>query len=69
MADALEDHRATVCNRGRTISNLRFVDNTDGPAGSELELANVVERLDKTSGNRSKLQLFGSHSHSRRIHA
>ena len=33
----------------RTISNLRFTDDIDGLAGSELELANLVECLDKTS--------------------
>ena len=49
MADALEDHKSTGSIGGRTISNLRFADDIDGLAGSELELANVVERLDKTS--------------------
>ena len=49
MADALEDHKSTVSTGGRTISNLRFADDIDGLAGSELELANLVERLDKTS--------------------
>ena len=49
MADALKDHKSTVSNGGRTISNLRFADDIDGLAGSELELANLVERLDKTS--------------------
>ena len=49
MADALEDHKSTVSIGGRTISNLRFADDIDGLAGSELELANLVERLDKTS--------------------
>ena len=49
MADSLEDHKSTVSIGGRTIANLRFVDDIDGLAGSELELANLVERLDKTS--------------------
>ena len=49
MADALEDHISTVSIGGRTISNLRFADDIDGLAGSELELANLVERLDETS--------------------
>ena len=49
VADALEDHKSTVSIGGRTISNLRFADDRDGLAGSELELANLVERLDKTS--------------------
>ena len=49
MADALEDHKSTVSIGGRTISNLRFADDIDGLAGSEFDLANLVERLDKTS--------------------
>ena len=49
MADALADHKSTVSIGGRTISNLRFPDDIDGLAGSELELSNLVERLDKTS--------------------
>ena len=36
MADALEDHQSTVSIGGRTISNLRFADDIDGLAGSEL---------------------------------
>ena len=36
MADALEDHKSTVSIGGRTISNLRFADDIDGQAGSEL---------------------------------
>ena len=34
---------------GRTITNLRFVDDIDGLAGEEEELAKLVERLDKGS--------------------
>ena len=49
MADAPGDHKSTVSIGGRTISNLRFADDIDGLAGSELEFANLVERLDKTS--------------------
>ena len=49
MAGALEDHKSTVSIGGRTISNLRFADDIDGLTGSELQLANLVERLDKTS--------------------
>ena len=49
MADALEDHKSTFSIGGRIISNLRFADDIVGLAGSELELANLVERLDKTS--------------------
>ena len=49
MADALEDHKSTVSISGRTISILRFADDIDGLAGSELQLANLVEHLDETS--------------------
>ena len=49
MTDALEDHEGTVSIGGRTITNLRFVDDIDGLAGEEEELANSVERLDKAS--------------------
>ena len=49
MTDALEDHAGTVSIGGRTITNLRFADDLDGLAGTETELANLVERLDKTS--------------------
>ena len=49
MADAIGDHKSTVSIGGRTNSNLRFADDIDGQTGSELELANLVERLDETS--------------------
>ena len=49
MADALEDHKSTFSIGGRTISILRFTDDIDGLAGSELELDNLGERLDETS--------------------
>ena len=49
MADALEDPKSAVSTGCRTISNLRFADDIDGLAGSELELANLVELLDQTS--------------------
>ena len=49
MTDALEDHARTVSIGGRTITNLRFADDKDGLAGTETELTNLVERLDKTS--------------------
>ena len=47
--DAFQDHEGTVSIRGRTITNLRFADDIDGLAGDEEELANLVERLDKSS--------------------
>ena len=49
MTDALEDHEGTVSIGGRTITNLCFVDDIDGLAGDEEELANLVEHLDKAS--------------------
>ena len=48
MTDALEDHEGTVSTGSRTITNLRFADDSDGLTGEE-ELANLLERLDKAS--------------------
>ena len=49
ITDALEDNAGIVSIGGRTITNLCFADDIDGLAGTETELANLVERLDKTS--------------------
>ena len=49
MSDVLEEHERTVSIAGRTITNLRFADDIDGLAGSEKELAQLVERTDQTS--------------------
>ena len=49
MTNALEEHEGTVSIGGRTITNLRFADDTDGLAEEEEELVNLVERLDKAS--------------------
>ena len=49
MTDALEDHQGAVSIGGRTITNLRFVDDIDGLAGKEEELASLVDHVDKTS--------------------
>ena len=38
----LEDHEGTVSIGGRTITNLRFADDTDGSAGEEEELTKLV---------------------------
>ena len=38
---------STVNIGGRTITNLRFADDTDGLAGEEEELANLVQHLEK----------------------
>ena len=43
----LEDHEGTVSIGGRTIICLRFADDTNGLAGEEEKLANLVERLDE----------------------
>ena len=40
MTDTLEDHEGTVSTGGKTITNLRFADDTDGIAGEEEKLAN-----------------------------
>ena len=48
MTDALEDHEGIVSTGGRTITNLRFVDDIHGLAG-EGKLAKLVECLDKAS--------------------
>ena len=45
---ALEDHKGTVSNGGRTITNLHFADDMDGLAREE-ELTKLVEHLDKAS--------------------
>ena len=49
MTDALEDRQGTVSIEGRTITNLRFVDNIDGLAGKEEALTFPLGRLDKPS--------------------
>ena len=49
LTNALEDHEGTVSIGGRIDTNLRFVDDIDGLAGEEEELANLAERLDKTT--------------------
>ena len=43
MIDAREDHAGTVSIGGRAITNLRSTDEIDGLAGTETELANLVE--------------------------
>ena len=42
MTDALEDHEGTVSIGGRTVTNLRVIDDVDGLAGEEEELAKLV---------------------------
>ena len=49
MIDVLEDHEGTVSIGGRTIINLRFVDDISGLAGEEEELAKLVEHLNKAT--------------------
>ena len=40
MTDALGDYEGTVSFGGRTITNFRFTDDSNGLAGEEEELAN-----------------------------
>ena len=49
MTDALEDHDGIVSTGCRTLTNFRFADDIDGLTGEEVELANLIERLDKAS--------------------
>ena len=49
MIDALEDNEGTVSLGDRAIADLRLVDDIDGLAGEEEQLAKLVERLDKVS--------------------
>ena len=49
MTDALERHEGTLCIGGRTVTSLRFVDDINGSAGEEEELAKLVEGLDNAS--------------------
>ena len=48
MTDALEDYESSSIG-GLTITNLHFVDDIDGSAGEEEELAKLAERPDKAS--------------------
>ena len=45
MTDTLEDHEGTVGIAGRTITNLRFADDTDGLAGEEELVSELVGAL------------------------
>ena len=49
MADAIKDHDGTVSVGGRTITNLRFADDTDGLAGQEQELVKLANHLEEAS--------------------
>ena len=49
MTDALDNHVGSVSIGGRVVTNLRFADDIDLIAGSELELADLVARLDKAA--------------------
>ena len=68
MTYALDGHIGTVSNGGRTITNLRFVDDIDATAGYEQKLANIVKHLNKTSSdygmeiNAEKTKLMTSNS-------
>ena len=47
--DALNNHEGTASIGGRKITNLPLADDIDGLAGRKEELADLMERLDKTS--------------------
>ena len=47
-ADALEEHDGKISISGRTVANLRFVDDIDALAEEEQELEALAESLDKT---------------------
>ena len=47
MADALEDHEGTVSIGGRTITNLRFMDDIDGLAGQVQKLVKLVNHIER----------------------
>ena len=49
MEDVLEGYERTISIGGKTIVNLRFVDDIDGLARKEEELVNLVKHLDITS--------------------
>ena len=49
MTDALEDHGGSVSMGGRTLTNLRFADDTDALAGKDEELVKLVNHLGKAS--------------------
>ena len=49
MTDALENHEGSVSTGGRTITNLRFADDIDAPAGKKDELAKLINDMDTTS--------------------
>ena len=56
MSDALEEHDGKVSIGGRSITNLRFADDTDALAEGEQELEALVESLDKTC-TRHKMEI------------
>jgi len=47
MAEALEGFQGTISIGGRNINNLRFADNIDLLAGSNLELAKLTDHFDR----------------------
>ena len=49
MAEVLEDHEGTVSIGGRTITNVRYTDETDGLARQEQELVKLVNQLEEAS--------------------
>ena len=58
MSDALEEHDGKPSIGGRTITNLRFADDTNALAEEEQELEALVERPEKTC-TRYKMEIKG----------
>ena len=56
MIDALEDHVETASIGGRTATNLRFADDTDGLAGDEQELADQEKKISGSYGRKLVLR-------------
>ena len=49
MVNALEDHAGTVSIEGRTITKLRFADDTDGLTGQKQKLVKLVNHLEEAA--------------------
>ena len=47
MADDLDNHTRSISISGRKVTNLRFFDDIDGLAGSENELKELVDLIDR----------------------
>ena len=68
MTNVLGNHQGTVSIGARTITNLRFADDIDGLAGDEQEIANLVERLKKTSTSYGRKDHTDDEQHTKHQH-